>query len=298
MAAEVKPNLMIADTAQITPDGGRLLNALREVHGKDVPLIALCMDESEVAIATDADVTDIARRPFDWQVIMHRATRALRAHQTLAKLREARDQLETMQTFARAANRKHAQSAEIDKVTHLPNGDRFRKLLHRAIGARSGNVGVMIIGLDRYRMVNEAVGRENGNRLLQQVADRLRDCLRNDEVVGDAQGQLVTAVAARFQGARFALLISDAGSEAVMRFNQAIQECTSHPFEVEGQSIYLTVSVGAAIFAEGCSDAESLIHGAESAMLEAQESGTGFQFFTQTHGFDRRSPAQHRPDAA
>ncbi|MDH3613171.1 MAG: EAL domain-containing protein [Gammaproteobacteria bacterium] len=284
IASATRPNLLVADAALTGAHGKLLLESLREIHGKDVPLIALCTNNAEVTTAIDADVTDIVRRPYDWQVITRRAVRAVHAHENLAKLRDTRDRLENMHTTAKAAYRDRARAAGLDKLTHLPNGERFRSLLHRAVTIRGNSqrgISVLVIGLDRYRMVNDAVGHENANRLIKQFSDRLRMCLRDRKVIDSADGGMVTAVAARLGGARFALLISNACVDEIMHVKQAILAELEQPFEVAGQSIYLTTSIGAAMFPRDCSSADNLLHCAETAMLDAQESGSGFQFFTQ-----------------
>lgn len=284
IASATRPSLMIADAALTDDNRKPLLKSLREVHGKDVPLIALCTNTAEVTAAVDADVTDIVRRPYDWQVITRRAVRAVRAHENLSKLRVARDQLNNMHTSIQAASLDRARAAGLDKLTDLPNGERFRSLLHRAVaihGPSSSDIGVLVIGLDRFRIVNDAVGYENANRLLRQFADRLRTCLRDRDVIGGADCGTVTSVAARLGGARFALVISNAKVDDIIRVKQAILSELEQPFEVAGQSIYLTVSIGAAIFPRDCTSADGMLHCAETAMLDAQESGSGFQFFTQ-----------------
>ena len=283
IAAATRPSLMIVDAALNTENRQSLLRSLRQVHGEDVPLIALCASDAEVTTAADAEVTDIVRRPYDWQVITRRAVRAVQAHDMLDELSTARERLEHLHSTATAAERDRARAAGIDKLTQLPNGERFRSQLHRAIGihGNSGSdVGVLVIGLDRYRLVNEAVGRQNANRLLKMFADRLRTCLRNRDVIGGAECGAVTAIASRLGGARFALMISNAKTEEIMRVTQAVRSELEQPFEVAGQSIYLTASIGAAIFPRDNSNADGLLHCAETAMLEAQQSGTGFEFFT------------------
>jgi len=282
IASATRPNLMIADTAFTGTDGTPLLKSLRDIHGKDVPVIALCANNAEVTVASDADVTDIVRRPFDWQVITRRAVRAVRAHENLDMLKQAHDQIESMNTTVRTATLDQSRTAGLDKLTELPNGERFRSLLHRAIavGADSPrNIGVLVIGLDRYRIVNDAVGYENANRLLKQFSDRLRTCLQDRNVVGGAECGTVTAIAARLGGARFALLMSNAEMDDIIGAKQAIFAELEQPFVVAGQSIYLTASIGAAVFPRDDSSADGLLHSAETAMLDTRESGSGFQFF-------------------
>ena len=86
IASATRPSVMIADAAMMANETTSLLESLRQVHGKDVPLIALCANDAHVTMAADADATDIVRRPYDWQVITRRAIRAVQAHRNLAEL--------------------------------------------------------------------------------------------------------------------------------------------------------------------------------------------------------------------
>ena len=275
---------MIVDAAFAMEHKQSLLRTLRKVHGEDVPLIALCASDREVEVATDANVTDIVRRPYDWQLITRRVIRAVRAHEVLAELRCAQQSLEYIHSETSAAERDRARFAGIDKLTKLPNGERFRTQLHKVVGIHGesdSGIALLVIGLDRYRVVNEAVGRQNADQLLGLFAARLKNCLADRDVIGSSDCGAITAAAARLGGARFALMVSNAKTEEILRIREAIRSELSRPFEVAGQSIYLTASIGAAMFPRDCSSADGLLHSAETAMLEAQESGSGFEFFTQ-----------------
>lgn len=284
IASTTRPNLMIVDATFTTKHKQSLLQSLRNSHGEDVPLIALCASDREVEIATDADVTDIVRRPYDWQLITRRVVRAVRAHEVLAELRCARQSLKNIHSETSAAERDRARFAGIDKLTKLPNGERFRTHLHKVVGIHGesdSGIALLVIGLDHYRVVNEAVGRQNADHLLGLFADRLKTCLGDRDVIGNSDCGAITAVAARLGGARFALMVSNARTEDVVKIREAIRSELSRPFEVAGQGIYLTASIGAAMFPCDSSRADGLLHSAETAMLEAQESGTGFEFFTE-----------------
>lgn len=283
IASSTRPSLMIVDAAFTTEHNQSLMHSLRKVHGEDVPLIALCASDKEVETATEADVTDIVRKPFDWQLITRRVVRAVRAHEVLVELRSARQSLEHIHSETTAAERDRARFAGIDRLTNLPNGERFRTQLHKYMGIQGetdAGMALLVIGLDRYRVVNEAVGRQNADKLLRLFADRLKDCLGNLDVIGTPTCRVSTAVAARLGGARFALMVSSAENEQVIRLRDAIKAALSRPFEVAGQSVYLNASIGAAMFPRDCATADGLLHSAETAMLEAQESGSGFEFFT------------------
>jgi len=286
MASTMRPNVLIVDAALVVDDRKSLLGKLREAHGNDVPLIALCGSNADVTMAAEAEVTDIVRRPYDWSLIARRVVRAVRAHQTLGQLQYAHSQLDKLNSSATAAERERARAAGIDSLTDLPNGEKFRSLLHKATAGRDRlgkDLCLLAIGLDRFRLVNDAVGYENANRLLSQFARRLKNCLRDQHIIGDPNCGSVTAIAARLGGARFALLVSNGDIDQIMRVKQAISHELQQPFEVAGQSIYLTASIGAAIYPRDCDNADALVHYAESAMLEAQKTGSGFEFHTQPY---------------
>jgi diguanylate cyclase (GGDEF)-like protein len=283
MASATRPCLIVADAAICCDDGQSLLQTVRQVHGQEVPLFGLCTNDAEVAMATDAKVTDIARRPYDWQVITRRASRAVQAHQQLDELQIARARLEEMSSTLVAQEKNTARESGIDKLTLLTSGERFRSQLHHEVATRrnSGSeIGVIVIRLGNYRLVNEAIGYHHANRMLKLFADRLRKCISDRDVVGGADCGTLTAVASRLGGARFALMISNSSTDDIARVRHAIESQLEQPFEVAGQSIYLTASIGAAIFPRDNSSADGLLHCAETAMLNAQAAGTGFEFFT------------------
>ncbi len=283
IASATRPDVLIADAALEAADQESLLAALRKVHGNNVPLIALCNNNADVTVAANADVTDIVRRPYEWKLITRRVVRAVKEHQTIDQLRHANAKLDRLTSTATKEQHERAKAADIDSLTRLPNGERFRSLLHKATAgrARTGkDLCLLTIGLDRFPLVNDAVGYDNANLLLSQFADRLRNCLRDQHVIGDPNCGSVTAIAGRLGGARFALLVSKGDADQIMRVNQAIARELRQPFEVAGQSIYLTASIGAAVYPRDCTSADELLHYAESAMLEAQMSGSGFEFYS------------------
>ncbi len=287
LAKATKPSVFVIDTAEKDDNGGPLLQRLRRQHGKEIPVIALCTSDADVSIASQHDATDIVRRPYQWDLIARRVVKAVNAYETLIELQDANAKLDRMTSRVSQAELERARNVGMDALTRLPNVEKFRSLLHKATagrGAQDKDLCLLAIGLDRFRLVNEAVGYENANMLLSQFADRLRNCLRDRNVIGDLESGSVTAIAARLGGARFGLLVSHGDVEQIQRVNQAIARELEQPFEVAGQSIYLTASVGAAIYPGDCRSADELLHYAESAMLRAQDNGSGFQFHTDLDG--------------
>ncbi len=281
-AATNEVDLLVADAGMSCSDDILLIESLNNTAKRDVPKIALCGGAGDLTLASETDVTDIVRRPYDWQVITQRVIRVIKAHENLVALQHANDKLDRFQISATAAERSRAKSVGTDTLTGLPNGDRFRKLSHKAIAAKGNTdkqTSIVVVGLDRYRLVNEAIGHTNANRVLNQFADRLRKCISDRQVIGGPDNGTVTAIASRLGGARFAVQIANGAEEQVERFHKAIVRELQQPFEVDGQSIYLTTSCGAAVYPTHCSGPDELLHAAETAMLEARETTGGLHFF-------------------
>jgi len=282
IAATQDVDLLVADAAMGCPADRLLIETFNDALKGDVPKIALCGGAGDLTLASETDVTDIVRRPYDWQIITQRVVRAIKAHENLAALERAQDRLDRIKINATAAEKRRARSVGTDTLTGLPNADRFRKLSHKAISARGNTdkqTSIVVVGLDRYRLVNEAIGRTNANRVLNQFADRLRKCIADRDVIGGPDNGTITAIASRLGGARFAVQIANGAEEQVIRFHDAITRELEQPFEVDGQSIYLTASLGAAVYPTHCNGPEELLHSAETAMLEARESTAGLHFF-------------------
>lgn len=284
--ADKPPTVVIADAGLKDKDNVPLLRILRKMVGGEYPLVALCYGDADVGLATEFKATEIARRPFEWDLISQRVVKTVRASETLAQLRLANARLSAINSDISEAKRARARQAGMDRITELPNLGKFRKLLHKVTalnGHRDAKLCLLVIGIDRFRLVNEAVGYQNGNELLRQFADRLRECLRDRDVIGDAGSGSITAIAGRLGGARFGMLISNGDKAQIKRVNRAITGRLAEAFEVAGQSIYLTASIGAAIYPTDSSNADELLHNAENAMFDAQSIGSGFEFYQDLH---------------
>ena len=279
-AEDSKPRVVIVDATVKTRAGQLAMDAFRARLGDEAPLIALCADADESAIAANSDATDIVRQPYDWNVITRRARRAIDMHEMMDELRSARANLKSVHQTVRSVERDRQRLETTDKITQLPNAIRFRQLLSRATaGSRGGTaeLALLVIGLDSFWLVNDAVGYENANRLLASFAERLRQTMTDPRVVGGADRRSITAMAARLDGPRFAMLISGGDAEHIAQAREALHEQLIEPFEIGGQTIYVTASIGAAVYPRDCSTADELLYHAESAMFDAQDAGTGFK---------------------
>jgi diguanylate cyclase (GGDEF)-like protein/PAS domain S-box-containing protein len=181
-------------------------------------------------------------------------------------------------TIIDITDRKHAQEqmeyqAYHDSLTQLPNRLLFRDRITIALAhaRRNGRASaVMFLDLDQFKLVNDTLGHTVGDRLLQVIGSRLVTCVRAEDTV------------ARMGGDEFTVLLADMhdrrGAAAVA---QKVLEAVRHPVMVDEHELYVSTSVGIAIFPDDGEDAETLLKNADRAMYRAKELGRdNFQYST------------------
>ncbi|MDB4951741.1 MAG: diguanylate cyclase [Gemmatimonadetes bacterium] len=180
--------------------------------------------------------------------------------------------LEQEQSTALRAARQAEHLAYHDSLTGLPNRrlllDRLSVALQHA--RRAGErVGVLFLDLDRFKVINDSLGHGAGDLLLQMVAGRVREAVRDGDTL------------ARIGGDEFTLLLPGLKhGEGAGRVVQKLKEAMAQPFMVDGHELFVTASSGVALYPEDGEDAETLIRHADIAMYRAKEAGRdGFKFF-------------------
>jgi diguanylate cyclase (GGDEF)-like protein len=176
-----------------------------------------------------------------------------------------------------AIKRKHAEQnlsylAQYDYLTALANRSLFRDRLAHAMARskRSGRkIALMRLGLDSFKEVNSSLGQDKGDVLLKMVAGRLTKCQRETDTV------------ARLWGDEFTVLLEDFSSEwDVSMVAKRMINAIAKPFEVEGQSVSMTASMGITIYPLDKVPLDELIGHAGKSMEKAkEEGGNNFQFF-------------------
>jgi diguanylate cyclase (GGDEF)-like protein len=167
-----------------------------------------------------------------------------------------------------AMERKRAQLAHDalhDPLTALPNRALFRDRCMQAlsgIGRTTSGVGVLFVDLDGFKQVNDSLGHAAGDRLLVQVADRLRQTLRGNDTVS------------RFGGDEFTVLASTLDHRHdVVELAQRITQALGVPIRVAERDVALTCSIGISFTFDRSSDPDVLVHEADVAMYRAKERG-------------------------
>ena len=162
--------------------------------------------------------------------------------------------------------------AHHDILTSLPNRMRFVERVDQAIALaarRERYPVVMFIDLDRFKVVNDSLGHNMGDCLLKIIAKRLQDCVRKTDTV------------ARLGGDEFTILLEDIKESCdVKPIAEKILRRLSEPVRIDTHELYVSGSIGIAVYPEDGTDTVSLLKHADSAMYKAKEAGKdAYRFF-------------------
>jgi diguanylate cyclase (GGDEF)-like protein/PAS domain S-box-containing protein len=165
--------------------------------------------------------------------------------------------------------------AYYDALTALPNRTLFEVQLADALTAarwREGKAALLLLELDRFKIINDSLGHSFGDRLLQEIADRVKRGAGENDIV------------ARVGGDEFAVLLSDieGASDAAMVARNVIEELTGQ-FSFMGHSLTISCNVGISLFPEHGTEPQTLRENADVALYSAREDGQNkFRFFTES----------------
>jgi len=159
-----------------------------------------------------------------------------------------------------------AHDARHDALTGLPNRTLFLDLLrhsfYRTRRHEDYRFAVLFIDIDRFKTVNDAFGHEAGDQLLQQIARRLESCLREGDTL------------ARHGGDEFTMWLDDVrGAADAIRVADRVHEVMREPFELSGQKVSSSASIGAAVGSSNYKQAEDVLRDADVAMYRAKALG-------------------------
>ncbi len=163
-----------------------------------------------------------------------------------------------------------------DPLTGLANQDLFVEVAEMALArARRGEVSVAVLSLDldRFKLANDTLGKDGGDRLLLAVAERLGGVIRDTDTL------------ARRGGDEFLVLLSDLERTVVGEMTGPllyaetvagrVREALARPFSIDGTEIYVSASVGIAVFPDDADDVQDLLRLSETAMVQSKHAGPG-----------------------
>jgi diguanylate cyclase (GGDEF)-like protein/PAS domain S-box-containing protein len=200
-------------------------------------------------------IEDDAGRPLLWQGLMSDITELKKAEEQVAFL------------------------AYHDKLTGLPNRAMFEELLDLALSrARRKElaVAVLFMDLDNFKLVNDSLGHEAGDELLQQMGTRLRQALRDMDVVARQGGdEFLLLLGDLERGAQSVRPDAEASVIAAESVAERIHELLKQPFAIGGTEFYITASIGISLFPLDGDDGKALLKNADAAMYRSKRSAPG-----------------------
>jgi diguanylate cyclase (GGDEF)-like protein/PAS domain S-box-containing protein len=285
---------------QHTSDG-RPLNvnrAFAKMHGYDSPeqLLAEVSDAAGQLFVEPERMAEIVRAALETGIVRGAEVELYRRDRSrfwvMVNLRAVKDSSGALRLFEGTAeditDRKAAEAqvkflAYHDALTGLPNRMLFMDRLENALaGARRkpAKAAVLFLDLDRFKYVNDSLGHSAGDEMLQEIAARLRQCLREEDTV------------ARVGGDEFLIMLREVASrEEVEAAAGRIREWVTRSFTIQSHSLSTSCSIGISLYPEDGADGETLIRKADAAMYAAKENGSNdVRFFSGEMG--RRAEAQ------
>jgi diguanylate cyclase (GGDEF)-like protein/PAS domain S-box-containing protein len=246
--SEVMP-LINGDTREPVRNPLELVLELNKSIGLSADTVVLRRDASEASIEdSTAPIHDARGRLAGAVMVFHDIT----ASQVIVK--------------------KMAHLAQHDFLTNLPNrvllNDRIAQAIVQA-KRRGSTLAVLFLDLDKFKHINDSIGHELGDKLLQSVAKRLSDSVRSSDTVS------------RLGGDEFLILVSEAHSavDASLAAEKIITALAS-PHTIGEHELHITTSIGISIFPGDGDNPETLMQNADTAMYQAKEHGrNNYQFF-------------------
>ncbi|MFK7974569.1 MAG: EAL domain-containing protein [Halioglobus sp.] len=262
--AEMRPDVLLLDLNMPNVDGFDILRAVRsnpDTQHMPVIILTSSSDSKSKLQALELGATDFLAKPVDGSEL------SLRLRNTLL-VKAYQEQL----TY-------------YDFLTHLPNRklfiDRLDWLLAKS-KRDSNRVAVVKIGLDRFKKINDSLGPALADRVLQEVSERLMATVRESDVVSRLGSYDLWRQLGRVGGDEFSIALTGLDTSSDAQYIAArIHESLTKIIRVEHHELYLTASIGIAVYPDDGTETDKLIKNAGAATEYAKQQGRGLtQFYS------------------
>ena len=256
LLSRCKPDLVLLDAVMPGTDGFATCTQLKELPGGvDIPVLMITSldDRQSIERAFAAGASDYITKPLHLNVVVQRVRRTIDASRSERRVRHL---------------------AYTDLLTGLPNRTHFQEHLQRLLNrpdSQQRSLAVLFLDLDRFKFVNDSLGHEVGDRLLTAAARRITHSVRTGDCV------------ARLGGDEFTVIVEDLASPSLAAtVAKNIATDLSAPYVIDGHDIFVTASVGIAIYPRDGEDLSTLLRHADTAMYRAKHSNHSFVFYEAT----------------
>ncbi|MEE9397864.1 MAG: EAL domain-containing protein, partial [Methylococcales bacterium] len=249
------PDLVIMDAVMPVMDGFAACREIKSaIGGVQTPVLMITALENDESIeaAFKCGAADFIAKPINLSVLKMRVKRFLEACQSEQKVK---------------------QLAFIDGITDLPNRVAFTARLKQDIAHAKRNnnqLAILFIDIDHFKDVNDSLGHAAGDELLKKLAGRVSECVRGEDTLARLGGDEFVVVLGAING--------PGGADTVASH---ILAALSTPFMISGREVFVSASIGIAIYPDDGKNREILLKNADTAMYRAKATGrNNYQFYT------------------
>jgi len=245
-------DLILLDLQMPGMDGFQVMEGMKEIETVGyVPILVITAHPNHKLRALASGAKDFISKPFDLEEIITRIHNMLEVRLLYTKLEDSNKMLESF--------------ALHDALTGLPNRRLLMDRLSFAIAHALRNkhtMAVMFLDLDGFKQINDTLGHDVGDILLNMVAARLVAAVRQEDTV------------ARLGGDEFVIVLRELShADGVGKPVSKVIQAVSQPYSIQGGSVSVTASAGVGIYPTHGKDAETLMKSADLALYEAKRAG-------------------------
>jgi diguanylate cyclase (GGDEF)-like protein len=287
---KLQPDAILLDVMMPKLDGFETCRKIREsTNGVNTPILMVTGldDIDSIHRSYDSGATDFVTKPINWPVLNYRVKYMLRASEAFFDVINKQEQIQELAFF--------------DHLTGLANRTMFMDSLETALAesiSEATDLAILFMDLDRFKTINDSLGHHIGDILLKNVAERINTCIRESDTLSRLHQTQSKSFISRLGGDEFTIMLprlnnpSDA-SKVAQRINKALAES----FTIEGHEVFISVSIGIAIFPLDGTNPEALMKHADLAMYHAKEKGRNrFQFYKKSLNIKARERLRFEND--
>lgn len=245
-------DLILLDLLMPTMDGFQVMDGLKEINADSyLPVLVITAQPGHKLRALAAGAKDFVSKPFDLVEVRTRIRNMLEVRLLYKQVEHYSHEMETLALY--------------DALTGLPNRRLLMDRLSLSIAHAHRNkstMAVLYLDLDRFKQVNDSLGHDAGDTLLNMVAARLTATVRQEDTV------------ARLGGDEFVIALWKLSqADDVAKLASKVVQDLSKPYIIRGHDVHISASVGVGIYPMHGEDGETLMKSADLAMYEAKRKG-------------------------
>jgi diguanylate cyclase (GGDEF)-like protein len=264
----LRPDIVLLDVMMPNMDGYEVCKELRELPGGSyisVVMMTGLEDIESINRAYQMGATDFVTKPINYIILGHRLRYMMRSQLAEEKVRRL---------------------AYFDTLTGLPNRESFKERLGKAVvhaRRHERQLATLFLDIDDFKRINDTLGHNVGDQLLRAVGKRLTKSVRCSDVIGreESDDLVVNEEVARLGGDEFTVLLSEIQRpEDAAVVAERILKSLSESLTLYGHEVFVTPSIGIALFPKDAEDVDNLIKYADMAMYYSKRQGKHqYQFY-------------------